>query len=86
MLTDYEKNQKRTDANITYRTFEDNQYIKVSKTTKARLNITIHPYLKDEFKKYCENDLNNTSVAEELEKYIRNVIESKLGKKIILKQ
>jgi len=85
MLTPSEIERSRTDAELKFRVYEDSKHITVSKIKKAKLNITIHPYLKEEFKKICGEDLENTSVAEELEKYIRLQVENKKGKKLIFR-
>ena len=70
---DYKKeNEKRTDKNIKYRVIEKEEFIKVSKTTKARLTITIHPYLKDEYNRLYEN------MSGEFEDFVKMKIEEKI--------
>ena len=81
MVTEREKNRKRNDTELKFRTYENSDSIVVSKTTKARLNITIHPFLKEKFKEMCYN----TSIAEEIELFIRAKVEKELGKKLIFK-
>lgn len=84
MTAKYEQNRKRNDYQLTWRVFESKDFIKVSKVTKARLNITIHPFLKEQFKIICD-EKENTSVALEIENYIRAQVEKKLGKKLIFR-
>lgn len=78
-----QEKRKRSDKDISFRVYKDSTHVRVSKTTKARLNITIHPYLKEEFKIICAD--MGSSVAEEIEKYIRIQVEKKEGKKLIFR-
>lgn len=75
----YEANQKRTDKNINFRVREDEQYIRVSRTVKGRISISIHPYLKEEYKKISDN------LSGDFEEFIKNKIEAIKGKKIIFR-
>lgn len=75
-----EENQKHIDTNINYRVFEDKHYIKVSKTVKAKINISIHPYLKNEFAKIA-----NKNISADIEKYIKKRVEEELKKIVVLK-
>lgn len=80
MQRDYKKeNDKRTDKNITFRVFENKDYIKVSKTCKSKTTINLHPYLKEQYKLISDN------LSGDFEAFIKQKIEEKLGKKIILK-
>lgn len=81
MIDEREKNRKRNDTQLDFRVYENSDNIIVSKTTKARLNITIHPFLKEKFKEMCKK----SSIAEEVEKFIRAKVENELGKKLIFK-
>lgn len=78
---DYKEEYIRTKTNETYRKYEDTTAITISPCGKSKLNISIHPYLKDEYKKI----LGRTPVSDELEKFIKKQIEDYYQKKVILK-
>jgi len=75
---DYQKEYEAR-KNLSYRVTEYKDLIKVSKTKKDRISITIHPYLKEQYLTISDN------ISADFEEFVKNKVEEKLGKRIILK-
>ena len=76
-------NQKKEEENnLPYRVFENKDYIKVSKTTRTNMLVSIHPYLKNEYIKL----VGKGKTSKDFEAYVKEKLEEYLGKKIVLKK
>lgn len=81
MQRDYKKEYEHTKSLERKKTIDTSQFIYVAKSGKTKLNISINPYLKDEFKK-----ISKKPVAHLIEEFIKKEIENYYNKKIILKR
>lgn len=81
MQRDYKEEYQKTKSLECKRILDTSKYIYVARSGKTKLNVSINPYLKDEFKK-----ISSEPVAHIIEKFIKEEIEKFHNKKIIMKR